>query len=106
MPVWLSALLPLVIKVLSNVWDRFWQNKRTTALGVLGGVTVASVVQYFATELHCDLAQVDTVAFITGLITFLQGAFATDAGKDVQPQNKLITTVAAEQVDKDGNPIP
>ena len=105
MPLWLTAILPFVVKLAGSAWDRFWENKKTTAVGTVGALTVVGIVEYFARELHCDLSQVNTVAFISGAISFIQGALSTDNGKTVETTKQIITSVVAEQRDKDGKSI-
>ena len=105
MPAWLVTIVfPLLIKYGGAFLQRAWTSWRTTATGAgVGAVTYGAVNQFLAAA-GCAPDTIDLAAGVAAVGPLVQGLFSID--RKVANGQTITTRVVAEQVDKDGKPIP
>lgn len=78
MPLWMTALMPLVTKAVEGFVDRAWTNKKQTLIGVGTGAAVYEYLTMKLQEVGCNLDALSLGPIVAGLVPVLIGALGYD----------------------------
>lgn len=78
MPLWLTAIMPLITKAAEGFVDRVWTNKKQTLIGAGLGAAVYEYLSMKLKEVGCDLDALALGPIIAGLIPVLVGSLGYD----------------------------
>ena len=78
MPLWLSALMPLISKTTEGFVERVWTNKKQTLIGAGMGAAVYEYLAMKLTEAGCNLDELQFGAIVGGLVPVIVGALGYD----------------------------